>query len=76
MTTTATKITSDQRNQIISALNDMKAQVVAARKRDAEDCSRKWNDSREAKARQLDKQRDDIDALVKILSASSGTISW
>ena len=70
------QITDNQRKLIISALSEVHDKVVLARKKDAEDTSAKWNDFREAKARRMDQERDEIDALLKVLNSTSGTVTW
>lgn len=70
------KLTDKQRSTVISAIRTAKEQVVAARKRDADDFSAKWNDAREERARRLDAERDELDELIRVLSAKSGALEW
>lgn len=70
------KIIDQQRQAIISGLRSKREAVVAARDRDANDHSSKWNDAREARARRLDEERDELDSLIQVFSSSSGSIEW
>ncbi|MCU6502238.1 hypothetical protein LPN04_31035 [Rugamonas sp. A1-17] len=69
-------ISVEQRTVLIAALNRQQDVVAAERKRRSEDCSRKWNDSDERIAIELDARRDQLHYLIEELQKPSGTLSW
>ena len=69
-------INTSPRQALIAALNAELDRVETARKSDATDFSGKWTDAREANARRLDKERDELWALRDVLSKPSGQIAW
>lgn len=70
------KITEQQRQAILAGLRSKREAIVTARDRDANDYSSKWNDAREARARRLDEERDELDKLIQIINSPSGLIEW
>lgn len=69
-------LTSQQHAALLAALRARKEAVVVERKRDADDHSKKWNDARESRARSLDKERDDLDAIIHEVSKTVGSVEW
>ena len=69
-------INTPQRQALIAALNAELDRVETARKNDADDSPGKWTNAREANARRLDKERDELWALRDVLSKPTGQIAW
>jgi hypothetical protein len=66
-----------QRDLLIQAIEARRAAVVAERAEHAKpEVTPKWRDSDEAKARRLDAERDELDALAEVLSKPSGQLNW
>lgn len=69
-------ISQPQRQSLVDALNERLHTVNRLRKEDAENVSSKWNDSREAMARRLDQERDEILSLLDELETPGGSFAW
>ncbi|RYF30460.1 MAG: hypothetical protein EOO38_32380 [Cytophagaceae bacterium] len=69
-------ISAPMKGILLEALSAERDNVVKERARRANDTSRKWNDSDERIAIELDKRRDDLDDIIRELRQPSGAIQW